>query len=103
MKTYLPWKTGLWQALGLAIYVSLFASIVQYFGGTNLITSPFESVITFLLAFLISAATCISIALIVPFKLFFEGKKKESLYVILWNIAWLAIFFIIFFIIVVLK
>ena len=86
-------KIGFLQALGLSIYVTLFASVIQFFSGQKLSPNPFVSITTFLLAFITSAFICGSIALICPFKLFMENKKAEAFQIVLWNIIFLVIFF----------
>jgi hypothetical protein len=91
-----PWKVGFLQALGLTLYVTIFALIIQAFSGTTFNPSPFFSILIFLLTFIISATICGSITLIYPFVLFFSNKKKEALHVIMWNVGWLLLFFLIF-------
>jgi len=74
-----PFKIGLFQALGLTLYVSLFASVVRTLGETNINPDPIFVIIAFLLAFIISATICTSIALVYPLDLFFSDRKKEAL------------------------
>ena len=91
------------QAAGLVLYVSLFASTVQQFGQWSMTRSvqvgPVLGITVFLLAFIISAIICSSIALAYPIFLFFGGKQKDAVKIVLSTLVWLIVFFIAFLII----
>ena len=89
-----PKLIGLLQALGLVLYVTLFAN------GLRIISAWFPNVdgqksvlpiIAFLLTFITSALICSSIALAYPVSLYVHDKKKEAIQVVLWNIVFLLI------------
>jgi hypothetical protein len=89
---YSPKKLGLFQAVGLLLYISLFAvavQLIQYW--SKLRPAPGVSIIIFLLVFIISATICGTLALGYPAMLFFEGKKIEAVKSIVWTVVWLAI------------
>jgi hypothetical protein len=92
-----PTVVGLMQAVGLALYITLFATIATYAGNSNLGINiqPPLAIIVFLMAFIISASICFSIAFVYPIKLFFEDKKREAVQTILWMIGWLLVLFVI--------
>jgi hypothetical protein len=93
MKTS-PRIIGFIQAAGLTLYVSLFATIIRQaqnwllFQGIR--SSPTASIILFLLAFVISALVCGSLILGRPLLLFFSGKHREAMQIILWSLLWLV-------------
>ncbi|EQB63152.1 MAG: hypothetical protein RBG1_1C00001G0731 [candidate division Zixibacteria bacterium RBG-1] len=93
MKFY-PKSIAFFQALGLALYVGLFAflaiHIVPWFEN-NPATHPALGIILFLLAFVISAVISGSIILGYPIFLFFEGKRKDALKIVLWSVVWLLL------------
>jgi hypothetical protein len=90
------------QAAGIAAYTLLFALVVQYLGPRfePLPVSPIFSMTLALIAFVFSATVCATIFLGYPAYLFFDGKKRESVRLILWSIAWLAFFLVIFLILI---
>jgi hypothetical protein len=91
-----PLVVGLFQALGLILYISLFATIVNSFSGTNVELGPFISIMIFLTTFVISASICSSIALGYPIILFFKGEHTRAIKTFLATIGWLVAFLIIF-------
>jgi hypothetical protein len=96
MKKYAPGIIGLFQAVGLTLYISFFAFSVSHIEKLNIEPNPLVSIITFLLAFIISASICASIGLIYAVVLFFNNQKVQAFQVILWTIGWLILFFFIF-------
>lgn len=94
------------QALGLAIYVGLFAFLALHIVPgfeNNQATHPALGVILFLLAFVISAVISGSIILGYPIFLFFEGRRKDALKIVLWSVVWLLLFLGIFLVIALLS
>ncbi len=91
---------GLFQAAGLTLYVSLFASCAYFIGQwaevQGIKPAPVVAMIIFLLAFVISAAISGSIMFGYPAFLFFGNKKDEAIKIILWSLVWLVAIFIIF-------
>ena len=94
------------QALGLALYVGLFAvfaiRIPPWFE-KNQATHPALGIILFLLAFVISAVISGSIILGYPIFLFFEGKRKDALKIVVWSVVWLLLLLGIFVVIALLS
>ncbi len=93
-------KIGFLEAAGLALYVSIFAIAVQNVGewlrAFNFRPQPVLSTILFLMVFVTSALICGSIILGYPATLFFNGKKREAVEIVLWSIVWLIVFLTIF-------
>ncbi len=97
-----PKILAFFQALGLALYVGLFAIFaihVPPWFEKNQATHPALGIILFLLAFVISAVISGSIILGYPIFLFFEGRRKDALKIVLWSVVWLLLFLGIFVII----
>lgn len=82
------------QAVGLTVYVSLVAFFMQnaetWFGPQK--DNKIFGTIVFLLIFVISALLSASIMLGYPALLFFRGKRKTALKIILMSVGWLALF-----------
>ncbi|MEY4731616.1 MAG: hypothetical protein RL681_562 [Candidatus Parcubacteria bacterium] len=94
-----PQTIGALQAIGLVLYIMLFATGVQtvssYFPDKEL--GPQLGITLFLLLFVTSALICSSIALGYPIKLFFvESKRSEAMHVVGWTIGWLLAFGLLF-------
>jgi hypothetical protein len=94
-----PQTIGALQAIGLVVYIILFATMVT----TVLSDPPIEhknpllGMSLFLLLFITSALICGSIALGYPIKLFFvENKRSEAMHIVGWTIAWLIAFALLF-------
>lgn len=97
-------KIGVLQALGVTAYCSLIALIMwngeKIFGETDSYLGP----LSFLVLFSTSALTCGLIVFYKPYKLFFEGKKKEAIEVILSTVISLfAILLGLFFVVIYFK
>lgn len=95
---YSPKSVGFLQAIGVSVYIGLFAFIafrVQHWTQTHpFLIHPIAGITLFLLAFVISAVICGSIVLIYPITLFFGGQKVDSLKVLFWNAVGLITIFI---------
>ena len=91
---------ALYQALGLILYVSLFAFSVsklqQWAWLQALPPAPALNITIFLLVFIISAVVCSSIMFAYPAMLFFGNRKDEAIKIVLWSLAWIILFLIIF-------
>lgn len=87
---------GLAQAGGVVIYCSLVGLIFwkgnEIFGKMANYAGP----VTFLLLFIVSALICAAIVFYQPYQLFFAGKKKEALDLVLFTTGFLFFFFIVF-------
>ena len=89
-----PSRVGFYQAIGLAAYIAVFATIlsqVQAWTQTPPVSiPPAVGISLFLLAFVISALISGSIALARPAMLFFDGHKLDAVKIIFWNAVWLV-------------
>jgi hypothetical protein len=97
-------KQGLLQAAGVALYCSLIGIILwqgpKVFPKVNTFFAP----IAFLLLFSTSALVCALMVFYKPYKLFFDGKKKEAVNVVVSTSLWLFLFlFIAFFLMIAFK
>jgi len=101
-----PKILAFFQALGLAVYVGLFALLALHIAPwfeNNQATHPAIGIILFLLAFVISAIISGSIILGYPIFLFFEGRRKDALKIVVWSVVWLLLFLGIFAVIALLS
>ena len=94
-------KQGLLQALGVAAYCSLIGVI--FWQGNNIFPNlnQYLGPVMFLLLFSTSVLICGLIVFYTPYKLFFEGKKKEAVNVVVSTSVCLFIFLLIFFLLLV--
>lgn len=77
-------KQGLYQALGVVGYISLIATLMQNIERMlGRIEDSFLAPIAFLTLFSTSALICGLIVFYNPYKLFFDGKKKEAIEIVL--------------------
>jgi hypothetical protein len=87
-------KRGFLQALGVTIYCSLIGIFFwkgnEIFGKINNYFGP----VAFLLMFSVSVLICALIVFYKPYKLFFDGKKKEAIDIVLYTTTGLFIFFL---------
>lgn len=87
-------KLGFLQALGVTLYCSLIGVI--FWQGSNIFSkvSPYFGPVMFLLLFSTSALICGLIVFYKPYKMFFEGKKKEAVAAVVFTSLWLFSFLI---------
>lgn len=82
------------QAVGLTAYVALVALFMQnaqnWFGPQK--ESPILGPMVFLLVFVVSALISASLMLGYPAILFFKGKRKTALKIVLQSAGWLVFF-----------
>lgn len=77
-------KEGFYQSLGVVGYISLIATLMQNIERTlGRVEDSFLAPIAFLTLFSTSALTCGLIVFYKPYKLFFDGKKKEAIDIVL--------------------
>lgn len=89
---------GFLQATGLAVYVGLFAFTASRFTDWihihEISPEPVIGITVFLLAFIISATTCVSIMFGYPIFVFSENHKYEAITIVLWSVGWLLLIFL---------
>ncbi len=89
-------SAGFTQALGVTLYCS-FVGLFFWKGNELFGKVPnFFGPVAFLLLFSVSALLCALMVFYQPYKLFFEGKKKEALDLVMYSAVWLFIFFLVF-------
>lgn len=90
-------KTGFLQALGVSFYCFLVGTFMwnagKFFGNKPNFPIP----VAILTLFSTSALICALIVFYEPYKLFFAGKKKEALDIVIYTTAFLAGFAVLFF------
>src|SRR4030066_174977 len=95
-------KLGFLQALGVAAYCSLVGLI--FWQGENIFprVNPYFGPVMVLLLFSTSAMICGLLVFYKPYKLFFAGKKKEAVSVVVSTAVSLFAFLILFFLLMIL-
>jgi len=90
-------KTGFLQALGVSAYCSLVGII--FWKGNEVFPdmNPYFGPVMILLLFSTSALICGLIVFYKPYKLFFAGKKKEAVRVVVSTALYLFLFLVAFF------
>ncbi len=89
-------RLGFFQALGVTLYCS-FVGLFFWKGNELFGKVPnFFGPVAFLLLFSVSALICALLVFYNPYKLFFDGKKKEAVDLVLYTAAWLFAFFLVF-------
>lgn len=87
-------KVALFQAVGLMTYIFLIAIFINFvptkFDNS---VSPLLGISLFLSLFVISALISGSIILGYPLVLFFDGKKREAISIVIWSAIWLVVLF----------
>lgn len=100
-KTPLKQK-GFLQALGVAAYCALIGLFFwkgnELFGQVNLVLGP----ILMLILLSVSVLICGLLVFYQPYRLFFDGKKKEAADLVIFTTVWLAVLFFAFLILIVL-
>jgi len=83
---------ALWDALGVAAYVILFAWIINnlegWFGGGE---PGWLGPALMLLVFIVSACVTGSLVLLKPILLYVEGQRKEAVYLFVYTIGFLVV------------
>jgi len=97
-KPLTPSSLGFIQALGVTLYCSFVGVIFwkgnETFGKMDRDIGP----VAFLLLFIASAMICALMVFYRPYLLFFDGRKREAIEVVVNTATWLFIFFTVFFI-----
>ena len=90
-------KLGFLQALGITFYCSLIGLILWQ--GSNIFpkVNAYFGPVMFLILFSLSALICGLMVFGKPYQLFFAGKKKEAINVVISTSVWLFLFLVIFF------
>ena len=93
---------GIKQGLGVSLYCGLIGTVMQ--NGSKLFGQKdnFITPIFALTLFCVSALICLLIVFKKPYELFFEGKKKEAVNIVIYTAVCLFILLIILFSIMVL-
>lgn len=90
-------KTGLLQAISITVYISLVSLVMnnaeRIFGKMDDVIGP----ITFLIMLATSALICGLLVIKKPYELFFDGKKKEAINVVVYTAASLFVILLILF------
>lgn len=96
-------RLGFYQSLSLAIYCTaigtFFWNADKIFGKKPSHFAP----VAFLTLFLFSALTCGLIVFYNPYRMFFEGKKKDAADLVLATAGWLFMFVLVFLMVVILR
>ncbi|TSC59629.1 MAG: Uncharacterized protein LiPW15_649 [Parcubacteria group bacterium LiPW_15] len=92
------WAVGIAEAAGVALYIALFAFLVEKISlfAKGFAPTPMTSMVLFLLAFSVSALICGLIVFGYPYLLLMENKKREAVKIILWTAGSLAIILLIY-------
>jgi len=95
-------KAGFFQALGVALYCSLVG--ILFWQGPNIFpkVNPYFGPVMVLLLFSTSVLVCGLIVFYKPYKLFFAGKKKEAVNLVVATATWLFSFLFLFFLLMIL-
>lgn len=90
-------KQGIKQGLGVSLYCGLIGTVMQ--NGSKLFgqQDTFMTPILVLTMFSVSVLTCALIVFKKPYELFFDGKKKEAVNVVVYTAATLFLILIIIF------
>jgi len=94
-------KLGFLQALGVTVYCSLIGLILWQ--GSNIFpkVNAYFGPVMFLLLFSASVLICGLMVFYKPYQLFFAGKKKEAISVVVSTSLWLFLFLFITFLLMV--
>jgi len=88
-------KQGFLQAIGIVLYCTLVATFMWNIEKVMVGKPPFFAPIAFLTLLCTSALTCALIVFYKPYKLFFEGKKKEAVDAVVSTAGFLFVFVVI--------
>lgn len=89
-------KQGFLQALGVGIYILLIGLFISNANAVFPKIGNFFGPVLFLLLFSTSALICGLLVFYKPYRLFFDGKKKEAVEVVVSTAAWLFGFLLIY-------
>jgi len=94
-------KTGLLQALGVTIYCSLVGLL--FWQGNHLFpkVNQYFAPVMMLLLLNVSVLVCGLLVFYKPYKLFFEGRKKDAINIVLSTSLWLFAFLFFFFLLMI--
>ena len=96
-------KLGFLQALGVTLYCALVGVLFWLGPKISPKVNSYFGPVMFLLLFSVSALICGLIVFYTPYKLFFEGKKKEAVDTVLFTAAWLFLFLLLVFVVLFLQ
>lgn len=89
-------KEGFYQALGVALYCTLVGTFLanagRIFPGPDRAYTP----ILVLLIFSTSVLICTILVFLQPYRLFFDGKKKEAIDLVVSTAVWMFVFVLLF-------
>lgn len=93
-------KIGLLQALGIAVYVSIFAltawNIGEWARNTGVELPEIMMMIIMLTTFIVSATICASLMFGYAIARFMKGERKEAYATVGYTVMWLVIFLAVF-------
>lgn len=89
-------KQGFYQALGVAVYITLVGVFISNANSIFPKLNNFFGPVIFLLLFSTSAMICGLIVFYKPYKLFFAGKKKEAVSSVIYTALYLFLFLLFF-------
>jgi|SRR3989344_1984009 len=99
-KNYSAKKVGFLQALGIAVYVSIFAtsaySIGKWADATGFELPDVAQIAVMLTVFIVSATICASLMFAYPITRFIKGERKEAYQTVAWTVGWLVVFLAVF-------
>src|SRR5690242_6242379 len=85
------WFIGLGQALGVMLYVVIFATVVFNLGQHIRVDNPIFSAVTALTSFVTSTLICGSLVLGAPALLALKGQIKQAIMIMVWSAIWLIV------------
>lgn len=89
-------RLGFLQAVGVALYCTLVGLFI--WNGDNIFgtMSVFLAPVLMLILFSVSVLICGLSVFYLPYRLFFDKKRKEAADLVLYTTGWLAFFFLVF-------
>jgi hypothetical protein len=88
-------KRGLYQALGVVVYCSL-VGLIFWRGDKWVGSAGYAGSVMVLILFVVSALICALIVFYKPYNLFFLGKKRQAIDLVLSTTSWLFVILIFF-------
>ena len=94
-------KIGLLQALGVTVYCSLVGLL--FWQGEHIFpkVNPYFGPVMMLLLLSASVLVCGLLVFYKPYRLFFEGKKKDAINLVLFTSLWLFVSLLLFFLLMI--